>query len=361
MSARYCRNFSFLVMVCAVTCAVLADDAPPAAPPPAPAETPAIRCARHDVARWTERVVQLRQAAEAAVAPVTTAQQALEAAKVAGNTPEDALKKLMTDVEAATKAKAAADMALAQGEASAKSATDRLNAFVASPPKADPTTIRQIGKFAHDRILMSCRFDANGDFLYTGTQGNDAHRWNLFTSERQDFKGHGSWVARVEPMANGQFLTGGYEGKLGLWDGLTPTGQPARMADAHQGHLRTLAVSADGRLVATGGNDQVVKIWNLADGALVHALAGHASHVYSVAFDPTGTTLFSGDLMGVIKQWNVADGKHVRDLDAGPLHKFDTGFVAHVGGVRGMEVSPDGKSLVAVGVGNVSNAFAGIG
>jgi WD40 repeat protein len=120
-------------------------------------------------------------------------------------------------------------------------------------------------------------------------------------------------------------------------------------------------VSPDRQLIATGGNDNMVRVWSAADGSLVKELAGHARHVYNVAFHPSGTALISGDLMGVIKQWEVGTWTMTREFDAKLLSKYDTGFKADVGGTRAIDFSSDGKLLAVGGITDVSNAFAGIG
>lgn len=262
-------------------------------------------------------------------------------------------------LKAATEAKTAADAAVAPLAAKAKTAADRLAQLTALGVKPDPLAIREIAKYTHDRPALTCRYDAQGEWLFAGNQAHTLQRWNTFTSAKTEIPGHDSWVVHAIPLGDGsKWITGAYDGKLGFGEAAQPT---PKFVDAHNGYLRSMCISADGKWIATGGNDHAVKVWSAADGSLVSTLAGHASHIYSVTFHPSGKWLYSGDLMGVIKQWDTAEWKHVRDLDAGVLHKFDTGFVAHVGGVRSMEVSPDGKTLVAAGVGNVSNAFAGIG
>ena len=54
--------------------------------------------------------------------------------------------------------------------------------------------------------------------------------------------------------------------------------KPIREIVAHKGWIRTLAVSPDGKLIASGGNDRVVKLWT-ADGQPVRELSGHDSDV----------------------------------------------------------------------------------
>ena len=59
-----------------------------------------------------------------------------------------------------------------------------------------------------------------------------------------------------------------------------------RKIDAHAGWIRAVAVSPDGKLIASVGNDRLVKLWSLADGSPVRELRGHESQVYNVAFHP---------------------------------------------------------------------------
>ena len=136
--------------------------------------------------------------------------------------------------------------------------------------------------------------------------------------------------------------------------------KPIRSIEAHKGWIRSIDVSPDGTLIATGGNDNLVRLWNAADGKLVRELPGHERHVYSVAFHPAGQFLLSGDLVGVINQWEVASGKVVRAFDAKPLHTYEGGQQVDYGGVRAMAVSPDGKWLAAGGLYKGTNPLGAV-
>jgi WD40 repeat protein len=219
-----------------------------------------------------------------------------------------------------------------------------------------------VQELRHNSPLFSCRFDPSGRFVFAGAQDNTIQRWELAGARKVALTGHRSWVrALAFVTAPRQLISGGYDGRVIWWqaDGDAPA--PLRTIDAHRGWVRAASVSPDGRLLATCGNDLLVKVWSTADGTLVRELSGHAWHVYNVAFHPDGQHLVSADLHGVVKQWDHARGTLVRGLDAGVLFRYDPVFRADHGGVRSMAFNRDGSLLACAGITDVTNAFAGIG
>ena len=299
----------------------------------------------------------------------TAARQLADAGeqKKQAETAKAAADKKVPDVEPsvkpATEARAAADKTAGEAQNQLKAAGERIALFEKGIPKADPAATRLVQTITHDRPVLTCRYDPEGDYLFGGGQDNNLHRWDLFMAGALHLPAHRSWLGTLAflPGPTRQIVTGGHEGKLVWWNAYASTPEPARTVDAHKGYLRALAVSPDGQFIATGGNDTFVRVWSAADGSLVKELAGHPRHVYNVAFDPSGKSLLSGDLMGVIKQWEVGTWSMTRELDAKVLSKYDTGFKADVGGIRSIDFSPDSKLLAVAGITDVSNAFAGIG
>ena len=227
---------------------------------------------------------------------------------------------------------------------------------------ADPKVARALATFKHNRPVLSCRFSADGQFVFGGAMDKSLHRWNIYDGSQTALQGHESWIRRFDMHPDGELLvTAAYGGRLIWWNPEDATPKPVRSVDAHKGFIRGVAISPNRQFIATGGNDLVVRVWSATTGKLVTELSGHQRHVYNVRFDPSGRFLVSGDLMGVLKQWDTKTWKHVRDLDAKVLTKYDKTFKADCGGIRGMDFSPDGKQLVVCGIGNVTNAFAGVG
>ncbi len=138
------------------------------------------------------------------------------------------------------------------------------------------------------------------------------------------------WSVAVSP--DGKTLaTGDGGGTAELWN--LATGRRIRTLAAGSAAVESVAFSPDGKTLATGGYDGTVELWDLATGKQIRHLTIRPGIIDSVAFNPDGTTLAAGDFFdGLAELWNLATGQ-VRRLATGP------------GSVGSVAFSPDGKTL----------------
>lgn len=199
--------------------------------------------------------------------------------------------------------------------------------------------------------FTSVRFSPCGKYLIGAGFDAKVWRWDIANDEPKQLTplaGHNGWVQDVACDTQGQFVF-----SADTWGQLrcTPLGEENAqakwsVAQAHDGWIQSLSISADGTLIATGGNDRKVRIWSISDGSKRHEFNDHTGPVLRVLFHPDGKSVVSGDRKGVLHQFDVATGKSVRTFDASVLFKLDR--LQDTGGVRSLAFNADG-SLLAVG------------
>ena len=247
--------------------------------------------------------------------------------------------------------------------------------FVPKPDGVDPYATRLVAELKHDRGILACQFDPAGPFLFAGARDYLVHRWDLAKKPvveppadpkkkpkvppvpvappdaRLAMAAHESWVGGIAPFGDSDRLaTGDFVGRLVVWSKRATEPKPQFSFAAHTGSIRKVAVSSNGKLVATAGNDGAVRVWHTDAANKLHLeLLGHGCHVYHVAFHPDGKSLISADLKGRIKHWNVETGKLVREIDASQLYTYSIKYEVDVGGVRGMSFNADGSQLCCAG------------
>ena len=76
--------------------------------------------------------------------------------------------------------------------------------------------------------------------------------------------------------------------------------------DPRHSRVMEVTISPDATLVAAGNLDAIVRIWDVATGALLERLQGHKDGIYSAAFISDGKGLVSGSLDKSVKYWDVS-------------------------------------------------------
>ncbi|GJJ11373.1 hypothetical protein Clacol_005605 [Clathrus columnatus] len=86
-----------------------------------------------------------------------------------------------------------------------------------------------------------------------------------------------------------------------------------QILEGHEGYVRCVAFSPKGML-ASGGDDATVRIWNLLDGTSYLELIGHKHPVTSVAFSSNGNKVITGSIDKMAFIWDSASGECLASL-----------------------------------------------
>ncbi len=163
--------------------------------------------------------------------------------------------------------------------------------------------------------IVCADFDAGCEKLATIDEKQQGQVWNVRTGEcLASISGLPAGTCRFAGDGQTVVVTGP-GGFVGIWRPFVPA--PVNPS----GHARetwSVAFSPDGRLLASGSDDETVRLWNVSDATELRILRGHRATVTGVAFSPDGKTLASTSLDRSVKLWRVADGEEMKTLQGHP-------------------------------------------
>ncbi len=112
---------------------------------------------------------------------------------------------------------------------------------------------------------------------------------------------------------------------------------PVKTISAHDAPITTIALSRDGKELATAARDNTIKLWRLPEGHLLHTLKGHTRTILRLAFTPDGKHLLSASADLTVRMWAVETGKLERQWDSERTVDWHTGWI------QALAISPDGR------------------
>lgn len=147
--------------------------------------------------------------------------------------------------------------------------------------------------------------------------------------------GHSSFVNSLAISPDGKILaSGSWDKTIKIWN--LETTELIGTLTGHTDRVNSVAISYDGKMLVSGSSDETIKFWNLHNGDLLCTFPGHSMEVNSVAINPKHQIIAScGGADNTIKLWNLRTGELLRTLKG------------HSDNVNAVVFSPDGKILAS--------------
>jgi RNA polymerase sigma factor (sigma-70 family) len=204
--------------------------------------------------------------------------------------------------------------------------------------------------FSPDGKSLAAVACGNPDFSPpVGSRSEIVSLWDVGTGRLHELEGHTGGATSLAFAPDGKVLaTGGHDGTLLLWD--TATRKRLRAVTIAEevyfhrkgngidsGGIRALAFAPDGKTIASANHDGTVRLFEAATGKQLRVLRGHANSVADVVFSPDGKTLASAGADQAVRLW---------DATTGALRNPHPG---HDGRTESVLLSPDGRRAVTAG------------
>ncbi len=281
----------------------------------------------------------LRLKAEQSAATAVSAQQAAMAdADLRATAEAEALAQQdAAEANAAEAERARATAVASAGEAKANAAEAEANARLA--------TARELAAAAVDRLksdpqlglllaIESVNRTLPVDHMVAAESEEALYR-ALQTSQLQmTLSGHTDWLNDVAMSEDGRYLaTTGYDNTVKLWD--AATGQELHTFADHSRVVNGLAFSPDTRRLASVGNDGFVIVYDLGNYERLAVMNGNDGAVRAAAFHPDSIHLATANDDGTVRVWDT-EARRSR------YHLF-----GHADSVQDVDFNQDGSYLVS--------------
>jgi WD40 repeat protein len=208
----------------------------------------------------------------------------------------------------------------------------------------DPTTGQLLASLTgHTRVVRSLAFSSDGSRLASASIDDSIRLWDVEAkSTLTELRGHLSGVNAVAFALHDRVLvSASHDRTIRLWELTQQERRPSQAIEGHRYPVSTMALSRDGKTLATAGGvftasgDNELLLWDLEEARVRASLVGHTDYIHDIKFSPDGSILASASRDKTIKLWDAQTGNLLRTIGG------------HAEWVLSLAFSPDGTRLAS--------------
>ena len=169
-------------------------------------------------------------------------------------------------------------------------------------------------KNGHSDTVYGIAFSPDNKMVATGSADKFVKVWELPTGKFvKSFEGHTHHVLDVGWMADGKLLaSAGGDNTVKVWD--FDKGEQARTIAAHGKQVTRLLFIGKKQEFITAGGDNVVKAFNATNGGVLRNFGGAKDFIYAIGTSPDGNVVAAGGQEGVVWVYNGQNAQLTRTL-----------------------------------------------
>lgn len=171
----------------------------------------------------------------------------------------------------------------------------------------------------HSHFVSDLKLSSDGQFCISSSWDNSLRLWDIATGKTiQSFLGHQKDVLSVcFSKDERQILSGSRDGTIKLWNTLGKCKKSFKDNTKNYWIIFVYFLPIDPISFISCSWDGTIDIWNMSLNRIEKRLKGHKGYVQSIAVSPDGSLCASGGQDGNVMLWDLQEGKHLYSLLTG--------------------------------------------